>query len=297
MGRSRNGTRVSFDMLRAFTSLAKTLNLSETSESLGLTRQTVRRHISDLEAFRGGPLFTLKKHTYALTPLGVASLAGARSLLRQSESWGRGEVHSTGMSHHLEFAHSVNDDGSSFYSQQHPVSTVSRIGTPLVQNTLSAWGMALAQIEAEAMQSIRPHLAIYRHSPDGWICVEIGEASTYAKWLGWTWAKSAVGRLLEDDHAGKAYNRFIADAYERLHGEGGVRFDHIFAQLPRESSQTLVPVTFQRLLMGCIFPDDTPALALLASVTSQVDIPGLSTKERQLVSPRLLAEFDPTVPD
>ena len=44
-------------MLRAFVCMSKNLNLSKTCEELGATRQTVRRHITDLEAIRGELLF------------------------------------------------------------------------------------------------------------------------------------------------------------------------------------------------------------------------------------------------
>lgn len=279
-------------MLRAFDSLARTLNLSETAEKLGSTRQTVRRHISELEACRGGPLFSLYKQSYALTPLGVSSLSGARSMLRQADRWSQGEIKSTSGFQHLEYAKSSSEDGSRFLCQQHPVSAVSLYGTALVQRTLMAWGTALAQIEAPAMAEIRPHLAIYRRISEGWVCVEIGEKSTYAKWFGWTWAKSAVGRLSDDDLAGQEYNRFISDAYDRIHGEGGVRLDHLFAQLPRESSEHPVAVTFQRLLMGCVFPDRTPALIVMPDVTSQVEIDGLNMADRDSVSKDLLREFE-----
>jgi len=283
-------------MLRAFDSLATTLNLSDTAKQLGATRQTVRRHISDLERFRGGPLFCLTKHTYQLTPLGEASLAGARSLLRQADRWSRGDVMSSSGYQHLEVAQFVADDGTKFVCQQHPVSRVAEHGTTLVQRTVQAWGTALAQIEAPAMGAIRDHLAIYRRSTDGWICVEIGDQSTYAKWFGWTWAKSAVGRLSEDDRAGSEYNRFISEAYDRIHGEGGVRFDHLFAHLPRETSDHAVPVTFQRLLMGCVFPDGAPALAVMPSVTRNVAIDALNPEDIAGVSAELLKEFEaPTI--
>lgn len=292
MARTRKGTSITFDMLRAFDSLASTLNLSDTADRLGATRQTVRRHISELEEFRGGPLFSLHKQSYALTPLGEASLAGARSLLRQADRWSRGEIQSTTGHQHLEAVAFEADDGSKFLCQQHPVSAVALSGTELVQRTVMAWGAALAQIEAPAMEGIRPNLAIYRRSSEGWVCVEIGDKSTYARWFGWTWAKSAVGRLSEDDRAGSEYNRFIAEAYDRIHGEGGVRFDHLFAHLPRESSDHPVPVTFQRLLMGCVFPDGTPALAVMPSVTPKVVIEGLSAEDKSEVSQDLFREFD-----
>ena len=278
-------------MLRAFDELARSLNLSEAAETLGVTRQTVRRHITELEESRGGPLFALRKQTYELTPTGKAALSGARSILRQVDRWSRGEVNSTSGFQHLEYAKYVSNGGKKFLCQQHPVSAVSHCGTQMIQQSLMAWGSAMARIEGSAMINMRPHLAIYRRSSEGWVCVEIGETSTYAKWFGWTWAKSAVGRLSEDDRAGGDYNKFIADAYERILGEGGVRFDHTFAHLPRESSDQPVPITFQRLLMGCTFPDGAPALAVMTSVTPNVQIEGLSQEDQATVSKEILKEF------
>ena len=43
-----------FEILRSFTMLAATLNLSHAVKELGSTRQTVRRHISQLEDIKGG---------------------------------------------------------------------------------------------------------------------------------------------------------------------------------------------------------------------------------------------------
>lgn len=292
MSRSRKEKVVTFDMLRAFDSLARTLNLSETAERLGVTRQTVRRHISDLETVRGGTLFSLNKHSYALTQRGIASLAGARSMLRQAESWSKSAMSGSNGSQHLEYALSKDEKGRRYYSQQHPVNMVSRYGDPIVRKTLAAWGSALARIESPEFREVRPYLVVYRRAAQGWVCVEIGEKSAYAKWFGWTWSKSAVGRLSEDDHAGDEFNRFIAEAYERIHDEGGVRLDHLFAHLPREFSKEPIPVTFQRLLMGCIFPDDTPALAVLVSISGDVTINDLDIEDSKLVPQDLIEEFD-----
>jgi hypothetical protein len=281
---------ITFDMLRAFDSLARTLNLSETSDLLGVTRQTVRRHISDLEGIRGGDLFTLQKHSYALTQLGIASLAGARSMLRQADSWSKAAVNGSNGSQHLEYGQFQDDEGRRYFSQQHPVNLVAQVGAPLVQKTLVAWGHALARIEAPEFSDVRPYLVVYRRNPDGWVCVEVGEKSTYAKWFGWAWSKSAVGRLSQEDRAGDEFNGFIANAYERIHDEGGVRLDHLFAHLPREVSDAPIPVTFQRLLMGCVFPDGTPALAVLVSISDDVTIDGLGA-DGLMVPQEVIQEF------
>lgn len=291
MPKVRNETAITFDMLRAFESLASTLNLTETSDELGFTRQTVRRHISNLEAVKGGQLFSLNKHSYALTKLGDSSLAGARSILRQAEAWSKGFVTNTGSSQHLEYARATDADGRSFISHQHPISAVARLGGPIMKRTLAAWGNASAQVEASPMLDARSFLVLYRRGDAGWICVEIGEKSAYAKWFGWKWSKSAVGQLSQDDNAGDDFNQVIASAYERIHGEGGIRYDHLFAHLPREISDRPVPVTFQRLLMGCELPDESPALAVLVLITRDVEILGLSKDEANSVTPDLISEF------
>ena len=292
MAKLQSEALISMDMLRAFDSLARTLNLTETSELLGITRQTVRRQISGLETIMGGDLFRLNKHSYALTNLGASSLARVRSILRQGEALANGFVSDRGGSQHLEYARSVDAQNNTNVSQQHPISAVARFGGPIMKKTLAAWGEASAQIETAQMLAVRPYLVLFRRGVDGWIFVEVGEKSAYAKWFGWTWAKSSVGHLLEDDHAGDDFNQVIAGAYERIYGEGGVRLDHLFANLPREKSQKKVPVTFQRLLMGCEFPDGSPALAMLAIITRDVEIFGASKEDISRVTDDLISEFD-----
>ena len=283
---------ISVDMLRAFVSLSETLNLTETSDALSLTRQTVRRHINDLERIKGAKLFTLKKHQYMLTQAAEDSLAEARNILRQVDLWsGRRGLTKRSLDW-LEHARFTDQSGRVFYSQQHPLSSISGGGLPIMRAALSAWGQSLTQIEDPAMKKIRPFLVVYRKYPKGWICTEIGEQSAYARWFGWAWSKSAIGRLSEDDNAGEDINDFIAGAYARIYGEGGVRLDHLFAHLPREGSDDPVPVSFQRLLMGCVFPDETPALAVLVLMTNQIQIDALPDGNPMVVDDDLTMDFD-----
>lgn len=283
---------ISVDMLRAFLTLAETLNLTETSQALGLTRQTVRRHVNDLERIKGSRLFNLKKHQYELTQSAEDSLADARNILRQIDLWSGHRGLTKRSMDWLEHARFVDDGGRIFYSQQHTLSSISRVGLPIMRAALSAWGQSLTQIEDPAMEKIRPFLVVYRKYPKGWICTEIGEQSAYAKWFGWAWSKSAIGRLSEEDNAGEDINDFIAGAYARIYGEGGVRLDHLYAHLPREGSDDAVPVSFQRLLMGCVFPDETPALAVLVLMTNQIQIDDLPREKSNVVPDDLEMNFD-----
>ena len=258
---------VTIDMLRAFASLAETLNLTETANRLAATRQTIRRHINELEMIKGDLLFKVEKQSYVLTPMGEASVSYAKFILQHVKLWNQHVNY--GGSHYLSICQFTDARGLVHHSLQHPISEVSRTGGELMKRALTAWAEGATLIESSAMKNIRPNLVIYRMSPEGWICVEVGKKSAYAEWFGWTWSRSAIGRLSHQDNVGGEFNEFIAEAYARIYGEGGVRLDHILAHLPREGSDLPIQVTFQRLLMGCTFPDGTPALAVLVIITDK----------------------------
>jgi len=292
LSRTKENAGATTAMLRAFVTLSRTLNLTEASEQLGATRQTVRRHITDLEKIKGRALFSLKKQEYELTRYGAGIVAEAEGLLRQLESWsGRSGI--TRLSHQwLESGHYLDASGREFFSQQHPIVRIAKTGLPIMKRTLAAWGQAHTQIEDAAMSDVRPYLVIYRRSPKGWICVEIGEQSAYAMWFGWAWSKSAIGRLSQEDNAGDEFNDFIAGAYARIYGDGGVRLDHLYAHLPRANSRSPVPISFQRLLMGCVFPDGTQGLAVLVLMTNQIDISALGNMEVSCVPAEFVMDFE-----
>ena len=281
---SNHRPAVTVDMLKAFVTLAETLNLKETAEILGTTRQTIRRHIDHLEIAKGGALFALKKQTYVMTERGSLAVEGARSILRDLEQWTQSKGRAGQGAGFLEAREFRDSDDRRFYSQQHPVSHISRIGTDLMKSVVAAWGQAAAQIESEAFEDIKRSLVIYRRSKAGWVCVAVGAQSAYAEWFGQTWAKSAIGRLFHEDNAGDDINAFVSDAYQRIYRTGGIRHDHVFAFLPRPGITDPVPVTFQRLLIGCIFPDGSPALAVAVDVSKNVDIPALPAELRRHVS-------------
>lgn len=268
---TRQNPSVTVAMLRAFVVLSRTLNLTKACQELGATRQTVRRHITDLEAIKGVPLFKNENRQYQLTPFGKASLDDAKSILRELDSWSGQSPLTKSSSKGLEASRYVDAEGREFFSQQHPVSQIALNGPPLLRRALVGWGKAQTQIEHEEMRDIRPYTVLYRKGSSGWVFVDVGAESAYARWFGWAWSKSAIGKLMQEDNVGDEFNDFISGAYSRIYHEGGVRLDHLFAYLPKDGSDVPLPVTFQRLLLGCVFPDGTPGLSVLALITNQVD--------------------------
>jgi len=289
---TKSTSGVTVAMLRAFVCMSRNLNLSKTCQELGATRQTVRRHITDLERIKGEPLFQVADRQYHLTPFGQASLDGAKSLLLHLDTWSGQSSLTKNFTDGLESSRFVDADGREFFSQQHPVSKVALDGLPLLKKAFVAWGNAETRIEHEAMEVIRPYSVLYRKGPAGWVFVDIGTESAYAKWFGWAWSRSAIGKLMNEDNVGDEFNEFISGAYSRIYDEGGVRLDHLFAYLPKDGGDP-VPVTFQRMLLGCVFPDGTPGLSVLAVITNQVEISALNEQHQTDIPKDLIMDSPP----
>ncbi len=281
-----------FEILRSFTTLASTLNLSETVQRLGVTRQTVRRHINTLEELKGAKLFELRNRSYSLTDAGMQCRLEAQAILDQTEDWLRNKSVRARSRGALERVSYKDDKGYSFHAQQHHLGRLWVDAPPLLRRAFEAWSQAELQLEHPAMTSIKAYRLVYRRLQDSWLCVEVGESSSYATWLGWEWAKSAVGRFSQDDPVGTDFDNFMSQAYHGVFVAGGARLDHIAGRIPRARNAEAIPARFQRLLLGCVFPDGEPALALFVARTNRVEISGLAADEIPEMPAELLMEDD-----
>ena len=278
-----------FDMLRSFTTLARTLNVSKAVRILGSTRQTLRRHIDILEDVRGEKLFEVKDRQYGLTEAGSRSIQEAETVLARGEAWLAGRNQNIDG---LALVKYDDGQGFSYYAQQHPVPRLWRDGPPLLRHGLQAWVNGQAQLEHRSMKKVTPYLNVYRKHKGSWLCVHVGEQSSIARLLGPVWAKSAIGCLLEEDLVNSGADRFAIEAYDRISREGNMRLDHLFARLPRMEGGTPQPVSYQRLLLSCVFPDGRSAVATLTAITNQIDISGLGLKDLPTTPETDLMEFD-----
>ncbi|MEM6890157.1 MAG: LysR family transcriptional regulator [Pseudomonadota bacterium] len=262
-----------FEMIRSFTTLARTLNLSHAVKELGSTRQTVRRHIAQLEAAKGVKLFTLTDRQYRLTEEGRRSLPEALGLLARGRSWLLGHVsHNNGM----QCLHAALPEGRSFWLQQQSMADIWQSDRSLLRDCYRAWAMAGGELEHAAMRHVRPYFMVYRKSANGWICVEIGDESSYVSWFGWANARSSIGRNLDGLPGGDEIAHLMIEPFEDTSIHQNTRLDHIHLQLPREKNGPYIPLCYRRLLMCGRFPDGTLALISILDRCYDVHIDGLS---------------------
>lgn len=282
--------RLTFDMLRGFVALAETLNVSLAAQQTGVTRQTLRRNLSDLEALRGVALFRLDGQRYGLTAEGAACLHEARAILAWGEGWDSRSRRTVRLVQGFEHAAFHGADGRRFYAQQHSLGTLAQDGLPLLRRAFAAWGQSLARLDHPAMERLRPYMVIFRRTGESWIFAEVGERSAYARWFGLAQARSAMGTRYDDDGMGRDFNAFIARAYREVHDGGSIRLDHLHAQVPRGAE--VHPTSFQRLLMGCALPDGSQALAMVAAFTNRLRIDRLDGCEVPRMPAHLLMDHD-----
>ncbi len=278
-----------FEMLRSFTTLADELNLSRTVERLNSTRQTVRRHIATLEEMRGEPLFYLDDRRYRLTPAGRSALDEALDIVARSEAWINNQTgHVSGLQHIKS-----GDVGTLNYNlQQHPLSKLWQSGPPLMQDTVKAWAASSGQIENEQFQEIRPNVIVFRQFGDGWICVEVGEYSSYSTWFGWEWARSSIGLGSAELPGGRGFGRLLVKPFDQVHRDASMRYDHIVTELPREKGGPMVPISYQRLLLGCRFPDNSAGIISMVVRTWDIEIQGVTADAIQRMPKSLCMDVD-----
>ncbi len=268
--------------------MARTLNLSQAVEELKSTRQTVRRHIAQLEEARGNKLFKVVDRRYELTPAGERALPEANDILMRGQSWVNGEAgHLNGLFHMARAG-----EGHSFYIQQHPIREVWNGPSGLLRRALQIWTEAEGQIAHSAFDEIRPYQLTFRHGEGTWICVEIGDKSSYASWYGREWSLSSVGRPLPSMPEGDTWTRLLTQPYEDVRATGGVRYDHVQTDAIRDPAKGPEAMSYVRLLLGCQFPDRSFSLVSIIERTHDIYIDGLSDEKRLAMSSDLKTNFD-----
>ena len=273
------------EMLRSFVTLAKFLNLTHAVNHLGSTRQTVRRHIEMLQELRGQKLLAFVDRQYVLTREGALALVEAEQILQLGDAWMRQEVRVVdGLTAVLYHTNSEVP----YFSQQHAIDMIWKNGTPLIQKGLLCWVESKAQLEAPEFDTVRDYLLTYRRHHREWLCVSIGEKSSYATWLGWSWAKSAIGKPLSDDPMASDADQYVNQSYDNILRSGGIRIDHVYTRIARTHGGAPEPITYQRLILRCMFPNGEHALVTLVDRTRAIQIVDVNLDDLPAMDPALL---------
>ena len=261
-----------YEMMRSFVALAESLNLSHAVDELGSTRQTVRRHIGQLEESMGVSLFSVQDRRYELTEEGEAALPEAKLLLARGKAWLNREITMADGLQHL----TAQKDDWVFFQQEQPLSEIwTNDDNDLIREAFRAWAMSGGEIENKLMTHVRPFLIVFRHTAAGWVCTEFGEQSYYVAWFGEDFALSSIGRPLRRMPAGEEFAVMLDEAFHRVEATQSSRLDYVFTYMPKTEGGPAYPVKYQRLMMGGRFPDGSAAVLSMITPKSDLKIFGL----------------------
>ncbi len=227
-----------------------------------------------------------------LTEAGKASLQEARDLLVRGEAWlDNRSSHIGGLSH---CSCDVGEDGSGicYYLQQHPLGRLWQDGSHLLQAAFQMWAQARGEIESPKLARVRPYMMVFRQLGEDWICADVGEKSSFATWFGWEKQRSSVGCGLSDLPTFRDTAQFLVQPFREVMISQSVRYDHVFTLTQVKDRSDLVAISFQRLLLGCRFPDGSFALASLVYRTRDIDIEGLDPERVKLMPPEYIMDVD-----
>lgn len=278
-----------FEMVRSFSTLAKRLNLSHAVEELGSTRQTVRRHISNLEDIKGEILFRVVDRRYELTDAGKRALPEADEILARGHAWLRGQSYHVGG---LQYLSHKEPNGWFFHQQQHTLRTIWTQESALMRETFRSWAMGGGNIEAEELRHMRPYLIVYRRTEAGWICVEFGDQSFYVRWFGQEKARSSVGNGIGNMPGGEGFARMLDQSFREVENTQNARIDHVYTMVPRGGHGELSAVNYRRLMLGGRFPDGSSALFALVEPTDEIEIFGIDSSVFLPPDDEITVEFD-----
>ncbi|MGJ8590806.1 MAG: LysR family transcriptional regulator, partial [Yoonia sp.] len=272
----------------SFVVLADTLNLSHAVIKLDSTRQTVRRHIASLEERMGQTLFTVDNRRYQLTEVGHEVLPEAIELLGRADIWSTGKIRNIDGLHQLSHE---EPNGWTFYQQQQPLTQIWQDESSMLREVFKGWVQSNGELDSPYFGEHRPYILVYRDSPSGWLCVEVGEKSFYTKWWGWKNARSSIGRPLGQFPGGPEFEAMLDVPFREVQAHGGVRLDEVVTQIPREEGGGPIPLAYKRLLMASRFPDGSFALIAVVDRSRSITISGLDQSTLKVMPSDAIVSF------
>ena len=125
---------------------------------------------------------------------------------------------------------------------------------------------------------------VFRLHDADWICVEMGEKSSFAICSGDKWARSSKGLSIMALLGGTRFGRLLSQPLDDISLTHGLKLDQVYTYLARDETGDPEPISYQRLLMGAHFPDGSFALAAVIERTRNFIISGLHCKpEDQMI--------------
>ncbi len=281
---ANNSLATTFEILKAvfsFKRLAETGSINRAAKTLDVSRHTLRRHIQVLRCLNDDPLFELSGGAQQLTNAGRSLNERINPLFRTVSQL----LNEAASSENLD----ISTDDLKYFSQRHSLLDIDA-NVPLISKAYKSWMSSGGRLNEAPLSLLRPWILTYRETKQGWICIHVGEKSSFATWMGTDWAASAIGRSSETDVTGERFSRTASEGYYNVMLWGSPRLEHVTTKIARNDTGKREWVSYQRLLLPCVLPEGDRVLTSIAARTNNVLIKSQRGKKKIKMPAELLME-------
>jgi len=269
----------------SFREMAKTGNIQDAAQRIGVTRITLRDRVRFLESFHDAPLYVPGGGGIQLTETGRALHERTDAIIMNLEML-LAETFYDSKDPQL------NEEALKYFQQRYSLLKIKE-QTPLIRIGYEDWQSCQGELGATGLAWLWQYILSYRSVPDGWLCIHIGEKSSYATWFGRSWAMSAIGYLSSTDPTGENYDLIATQGYFDVMRWGSPRLDHVHTALSRRKGEQVEWVSYQRLLLPCTLPSGEAVVVSLVARTNQIKIDALKGHDITLMAEHYLMEDEP----
>lgn len=238
-----------YGYVRSFVKLAYMGDVRQVSKHLDITRQSIKRHILELENLLDAQLFERVGTSSALTSMGTLWLPRAQEFFELSASFlnRRGSNQAHYQSTQLPFRMLLKDQSNS----------------SMLRDFAKAWLQSEQDLSDSCIQPFLSHCIVYERKSGAWVSREIGAKSAFSRWFGTEITIRSKGQRLSKMETGGDLQDEISFLLDGVYTRGGVHFSEVACNLHKPGEADRCPVLYQRLLAELSDKDGQPVVASL----------------------------------
>lgn len=241
-----------FGYVRSFVRLAYLGDVNIAAKELGVTRQSIKRHIHELENLLECELFSHIGSPSRLSERGVLWMPRAQEFIELSGVF-------------------LNRRGvakAEYQSTQLPLRMLMRdsSNSALLRAVANYWMQGNQATTGPEFTKFAEHTIIYERQSGTWAAKVIGVKSAFCQWFGPEIAKSSEGKTVAEMATGSDLRDEVSFLLDGVYTRGGLHFSEVSCKLQRPNVDGRVPVLFQRLLAEYVDELERPV------VVSVIDI-------------------------
>lgn len=243
-----------YGYVRTFVKLAYSGNVNSVADRLGMTRQSIKNHIVQLENLLEAALFERVGTNSRLTDMGTLWLPRAQEFYEAASVFLRrtGAKNARYRSTNLPLRMLIKDETSS----------------NLLRRFAHSYNLGANETDHPEFLQFREECIVYEVDQGAWGSQQIGSKTPFAQWFGVDAAQNSTGKPLSDMVTGDDLRDEISFALDECYLKGGLHFAEVACDYRTPNGDGRETVFYQRLLADMTKEKGRPQIVSLIDVVT-----------------------------